>query len=78
SSGLVPIALDDDDWVVPALHAVRLPPHRVHSLRSFGPVAGWSVFVAEDRCAALPGAPRAIGMSTLLREAVRRAARWRG
>ncbi|KGC37627.1 araC family regulatory protein [Burkholderia pseudomallei] len=78
SSGLVSIGLDDEDWVVPAVHAVWIPPHRVHSLRSFGPFAGWSVFVAEDRCAALPGAPRAIVMSTLLREAVRRAASWRG
>ncbi|AOK50389.1 MULTISPECIES: AraC family transcriptional regulator [Burkholderia] len=78
SSGLVSIGLDDEDWVVPAIHAIWIPPHRVHSLRSFGPFSGWSVFIAEHRCATLPDAPRAIVTSPLLREAVRRAASWRG
>ncbi|KVD82954.1 AraC family transcriptional regulator [Burkholderia sp. ABCPW 14] len=78
SSGLVSIGLDDQDWVVPAIHAIWIPPHRVHSLRSFGPFSGWSVFIAQHRCASLPDAPRAIIASPLLREAVRRAASWRG
>lgn len=76
SNGLLSIGLDDHDWVVPALHAIWIPPHRTHSLRSFGPFSGWSVFVAEPRCAALPSVPRAIRASPLLHEAVRRAARW--
>ncbi|PXX40650.1 MULTISPECIES: helix-turn-helix domain-containing protein [Burkholderia] len=77
-SGLVSIGLDDRDWVVPAVHAIWIPPHCRHSLRSFGPISGWSAFVAEARCAALPDTPRAIRASPLLREAVQRAASWDG
>ncbi|KWK57866.1 AraC family transcriptional regulator [Burkholderia ubonensis] len=77
-TGLLSLGLDDQDWVVPAVHAIWIPPHCVHSLRSFGPFSGWSVFVAEPRCESLPQAPHAIRTSALLREAVRRAASWRG
>ncbi|VWC34734.1 AraC family transcriptional regulator [Burkholderia aenigmatica] len=75
-SGLLTIGLDDRDWVVPAIHAIWIPPHCRHSLRSFGPIAGWSAFVAEARCAALPDTPRAIRTTPLLHEAVQRAASW--
>ena len=77
-SGLVSIGLDDRDWVVPAVHAIWIPPHCRHSLRSFGPISGWSAFIAEARCAELPDTPRAIRASPLLREAVQRAASWDG
>ncbi|KWC92607.1 hypothetical protein WL57_00165 [Burkholderia cepacia] len=59
-SRLVTIGLDDQEWVVPAIHAIWIPPHWRHSLRTFGPILGWSAFVAEARCAALPTTPRAI------------------
>ncbi|RQR52445.1 AraC family transcriptional regulator [Burkholderia sp. Bp9140] len=75
-SGLVTIGLDDEEWVVPAIHAIWIPPHCRHSLRSFGPISGWSAFVSEKRCATLPDTPRAIRTSPLLREAVQRAASW--
>ncbi|MBN3821809.1 AraC family transcriptional regulator, partial [Paraburkholderia sp. Se-20369] len=55
-SGLLSIGVDDHDWVVPAVHAIWIPPHCTHALRSFGPFSGWSVFVAEPRCASLPPA----------------------
>ncbi|MCO1373409.1 helix-turn-helix transcriptional regulator [Burkholderia multivorans] len=77
-SGLLSIGLDDQDWVVPAIHAIWIPPHCRHGLQSFGPFSGWSVFVAEARCGALPSEPRAIRTTPLLREAVRRAASWDG
>ncbi|AYY56301.1 AraC family transcriptional regulator [Burkholderia multivorans] len=77
-SGLLSIGLDDQDWVVPAIHAIWIPPHCRHGLQSFGPFSGWSVFVAEARCDALPSEPRAIRTTPLLREAVRRAATWEG
>jgi AraC-like DNA-binding protein len=77
-SGLVSVGLDRQQWVVPAVHAIWIPPHCVHSVRSFGPFSGWSVFIAEHRCAALPAAPRAIKTTPLLRESVRRAATWPG
>lgn len=76
SSGLVSIGVDTRQWVVPAVHAIWIPPHRAHSVRSYGPFSGWSVFVAEARCAALPAEPRAIRATPLLREAVHRASSW--
>ncbi|AXK62347.1 MULTISPECIES: AraC family transcriptional regulator [Burkholderia] len=77
-SGLLTIGLDDQDWVVPAIHAIWIPPHCRHSLRSFGPISGWSAFVAEARCATLPDTPRAIRTTPLLHAAVQRAASWGG
>jgi len=77
-SGLVSVGLDKQQWVVPAIHAIWIPPHCVHSVRSYGPFSGWSVFIAEERCAPLPREPRAIRTAPLLREAVRRAATWPG
>jgi AraC-like DNA-binding protein len=77
-SGLMSVGLDKQHLVVPAVHAIWIPPHCVHSLRSYGPFSGWSVFITEHRCANLPLAPRAIRTTPLLREAVRRAATWPG
>ncbi|VVD76179.1 HTH-type transcriptional regulator NimR [Pandoraea iniqua] len=77
-TGLVSVGLDKHQWVVPAIHAIWIPPHYVHSVRSYGPFSGWSVFIQEARCGELPPAPRAIRTSALLREAVRRAATWSG
>ncbi|WP_118178688.1 AraC family transcriptional regulator [Paraburkholderia phosphatilytica] len=77
-SGLVSIGLNRQNWVVPAIHAIWIPPRHVHSVRSYGPFSGWSVFIAEARCASLPSEPRAIRTTPLLLEAVRRAATWPG
>jgi AraC-like DNA-binding protein len=68
--GLLSVAADSGQWVVPASHCVWMPPHHVHALRSHGPFAGWSVYVDEASCASLPGAPRVMRVSGLLREAV--------
>jgi AraC-like DNA-binding protein len=75
--GLLSVGVDRQQWVVPAIHAVWIPPHRPHALRSHGAYAGWSVYIEEAACAALPAEPCTIRMSALLREAVRRAASWR-
>ncbi|MBI0328410.1 AraC family transcriptional regulator [Burkholderia plantarii] len=77
-SGLLSVGLETQQWVVPATHAIWVPPHHLHSLRSYGPFSGWSVFVEEAACATLPAAPRAIRANPLLREAARRAATWSG
>jgi AraC-like DNA-binding protein len=76
SQGLLTVEVHDGRWVVPATHAVWLPPHTPHGLRSHGPFAGWSVYVDEQACAALPAEPRIAAISSLLREAVARAAGW--
>ena len=77
-SGLASVGVNRQQWVVPAIHAIWIPPHCEHSIRSHGPFSGWSVFIAEHRCAALPPEPRAIRTTPLLRAAVRRAASWNG
>lgn len=76
--GLASVGINRQQWVVPAIHAIWLPPHVEHSVRSYGPFSGWSVFIAEPRCQGLPSEPRALRTTPLLREAVRRAAQWQG
>jgi AraC-like DNA-binding protein len=74
--GLLSIGTEQGVWIVPAIHAVWLPPHHVHSARSHGAFDGWIVYVAEDACGPLPRRPCTIRTSGLLREAVLRAATW--
>jgi AraC-like DNA-binding protein len=74
--GLLSVGVEDGVWIVPAIHAVWLPPHQEHSGRSHGPFHGWSVYVAEPACATLPPRPCTIRTSGLLREAVLRACSW--
>lgn len=45
--GLISVQVDGGLWVVPAIHAVWLPPHHAHAGRSFAPYHGWSAYVAE-------------------------------
>ncbi|HEX8615449.1 MAG TPA: helix-turn-helix transcriptional regulator [Telluria sp.] len=74
--GLLSVGVEEGQWIVPAIHALWLPPHHFHSVRSHGPFSGWSVYVAEPACAGLPQGPCTIRTSGLLREAVLRAATW--
>lgn len=74
--GLLSVGVDDGVWIVPAIHAVWLPPNTPHSGRSHGPFHGWSVYVAEPACADLPQRPCTLRTSGLLREAVLRACNW--
>jgi len=74
--GLLSVAVDDGVWVVPAIHAVWLPPNHVHAVRSHGPFEGWSAYVDEAACHDLPQRPCTLSTSGLLREAVLRAADW--
>ena len=77
-TGLATVGIGDDlqQWIVPAIHAVWIPPNMRHSSVSHGPFHGWSVFVDEQACARLPASPRTFRVSRLLREAVGRAATW--
>lgn len=74
--GLLSVGIESGVWVVPAIHAVWLPPHHVHSARSHGPFNGWSAYIAEAECESLPKSPCTIRVSGLLREAVLRASIW--
>jgi len=74
--GLLSVVLDSGLWVVPATHAIWVPPHQLHGAGTHGPIEGYSVYVAEADCADLPAQPCSIRHSGLLREAVLRAAAW--
>lgn len=74
--GLLSVQLDDGMWIVPAIHAIWMPPHAMHSIRSHGPFHGWGAYVAESACADLPQKACTLRISGLLREAVMRAASW--
>lgn len=76
SQGLLSVVADDSLWVVPATHAVWIPPNVGHGLRSHGPFAGWNVYVATPDCESLPANACVLCVSALLREAVTRAAVW--
>lgn len=78
TQGLLVVAADEGRWVVPATHAVWVPPHCVHGMRTHGPYAGWSAYVDEAACACMPARPFTLRMSALLREAVLRATQWKG
>lgn len=74
SSGLVTVDTDYGQWVVPATHAVWVPPEVVHGLRSHGAFSGWSAYIVPSACADLPDQPCILGVSGLLREVVSRLA----
>lgn len=74
--GLLSVGVEDAVWLVPAIHAVWLPPHTPHSGQSHGPFHGWSVYIDEGACADLPQQACTLRTSGLLREAVLRACHW--
>ncbi|KAA0889371.1 helix-turn-helix transcriptional regulator [Pusillimonas sp. ANT_WB101] len=76
--GLLSVDTGRSRWVVPATHAVWIPPDVPHSIRSHGPFSGWSLYLAVSACAELPEKPCILAVSGLLREAVMRAASWPG
>lgn len=76
--GLLTIGTDAGAWIVPADHAVWLPPHQRHYGWTHGAVEGWSCYVSEASCATLPDRPCTIRTSGLLREVVIRASTWHG
>lgn len=74
--GLLSVRVEDAIWIVPAIHAVWLPPHTIHSAGSRGPFSGWSAYIAAEACADLPDRPCTMRTSGLLREAILRAGDW--
>lgn len=77
TAGLLSADAGNSRWVVPATHAVWIPPNINHGLKSHGPFLGWSVYVAAPACLQLPHEPCVLEISSLLREAIVRAASWK-
>jgi len=76
SAGLLTIETAAGRWVVGPDQAIWSPPHSPHALRSHGPFAGWSLYVAPLACVHLPTEACVLGSTTLLRAATERAAEW--
>ena len=74
--GLLTLGTAAGQWIVPAVHAVWIPPGYIHSGRSHGPFDGWCVYVRPAACQDLPNRPVIMRTSGLLREAVLRMAQW--
>jgi len=73
-AGLLTVQAARHRWIVPASHAVWVPPQTLHATHSHGPFAGWSVYLAPEACAALPAEPCVLALTPLLRAAVGHAA----
>ncbi|MFT0544899.1 AraC family transcriptional regulator [Allopusillimonas ginsengisoli] len=76
--GLLSVDAGHGRWVVPAIHAVWIPPNVPHGIRSHGSFSGWSVYIAAPACIELPAEPCILAVSGLLRELVMRASSWSG
>jgi len=76
TQGLLSVETSGCKWVVPATHAVWIPPGLPHALQSFGPFSGWSVYLAPSACKEIEASAGVISVSGLLREAVLRATGW--
>jgi AraC-like DNA-binding protein len=74
--GVITVGTEAGTWVVPARHAVWLPPHHVHSGRTHGRFAGWSLYVANPACAELQVRPCTLAVTPLLWEAALRSSEW--
>ncbi|WP_019700962.1 AraC family transcriptional regulator [Paracidovorax oryzae] len=72
--GVLSVGADTGQWVVPARHAIWLPPARPHSARMHGAFTGWSLYVAGPACQSLPDSPCTVAVSPLLWEAALRCA----
>lgn len=72
-SGLMKVRTADGFWLVPPLHALWMPPNLMHDMQACGPVALRTLYVHPDIQRSLPAAPKALGVSPLLRELLVRA-----
>ncbi|KAF0801636.1 AraC family transcriptional regulator [Alcanivorax xiamenensis] len=74
--GLLTVRTGATLWVVPAVHAIWIPPRCEHGIDPHGRFDGWALLMREDLCAGLPEKPCTVRVSGLLMEAVKRAASW--
>ncbi|UUQ64335.1 helix-turn-helix transcriptional regulator [Pseudomonas fuscovaginae UPB0736] len=78
AEGLIAVVTSAQRFVIPATHAIWLPPNCEHALRSFGGFSGWSVYVALEGCAELPLQPKIIQSNPVLSALIDRATCWTG
>jgi AraC-like DNA-binding protein len=75
-SGLALLETSAGTWLFPPHRCGWIPPGEPHSLRSYGAITGWSLYLSPDLSNALPGRPSVLSLSTLMQEIVLRIAEW--
>lgn len=68
--GVMMVASDGGQWIVPPTRAIWMPAGRVHWIRCIGAVNMRSVYVRPEAAPQLPGHSQAVGISPLLRELI--------
>ena len=76
--GLVAVVVGEHHWIVPAGRSVWVPAYCSHSLRSYGPLKSWSIYLDEEISQRLPAYPTTMQTTALLNAAACRAAGWEG
>src|ERR1700733_3309567 len=75
-SGLALLETNAGTWLFPPHRCGWIPPAEPHSLRSYGPITGWSVYLSPDLSNALPARAAVLSLSSLMQEIVLRIAEW--
>jgi AraC-like DNA-binding protein len=68
--GVMVVAADGGQWIVPPTRGLWMPAEVVHSVRCIGAVQMRCVWVRPDIAPHLPREPRTVGISALLRELI--------
>ena len=71
--GVMMVAGDGGQWIVPPTRAIWMPPGVSHRIRCIGVVHMRSIYVRPDAAAHLPAKAQAVGVSGLLAELIREA-----
>ena len=71
--GVMMVAGDGGQWIVPPTRAIWMPPGVSHRIRCIGVVHMRSIYVRPDAAAHLPTNAQAVGVSGLLAELIRAA-----
>jgi AraC-like DNA-binding protein len=69
-SGVMVVAAVGGQWVVPPTRGLWMPAGVVHAIRCIGEVHMRCLWVRPEAAPQLPGQPRAVGISPLLRELI--------
>ena len=74
SEGVMTVSTHTGTWVVPPEQAVWMPAGEEHQVVALGRLSMRSLYLHPDACAELPGEPRVLRVTRLLRELILRLA----
>jgi AraC-like DNA-binding protein/quercetin dioxygenase-like cupin family protein len=69
-SGVMVVAADGGQWIVPPTRGLWMPAGVVHAIRCIGEVHMRCLWVRPEAAPQLPAQPRSVGISPLLRELI--------